>query len=365
MDKIKKILLFRIPVSICNFRCHYCYIGQRPVHFQGIHPEMRLDPEEFGKAFSYSRMGGTCYGNFCADGETLLTKDLDLYVKSFCEQGHYAEVVTNLSIPQALNRFLEWDKNLLKHLEFKCSFHYLWLKEHDLLETFANNVNMIWEAGASANIEITPSDELVPYIDEVKAFSMKHFGALPHVTIARDDRTDNIDYLTELPMQEYDSAWSQFDSEFWRFKKRIFGVKQKDVCYAGAWSYYIDMVTGDTTPCYCGNVFFNFYDKTNGDYPPPQEIPIVKCPLPHCYNGHALLTLGLIPNKYNTCYGDIRNREKINGTHWLQPELQSFFNTKVEESNRIYSRVQIYHIKTKAKVERYKKVVKKRLKRLL
>ena len=78
-------------MSICNFRCHYCYIGQRPVHFQGIHPEIRISPEEFGKAFGVERMGGACYANFCADGETLLTKDLDLYVKSFCEQGHFAD----------------------------------------------------------------------------------------------------------------------------------------------------------------------------------------------------------------------------------------------------------------------------------
>lgn len=33
---MKKILLFKIPMSICDFRCHYCYIAQRPVHFQGV-----------------------------------------------------------------------------------------------------------------------------------------------------------------------------------------------------------------------------------------------------------------------------------------------------------------------------------------
>ena len=33
-----------------------------------------------------------------------------------------------------------------------------------MLEQFALNVQKIWDAGASANIEITPSDELIPYI---------------------------------------------------------------------------------------------------------------------------------------------------------------------------------------------------------
>lgn len=38
---MKKILLFKIPMSICDFRCSYCYIAQRPVHFQGVQPELR------------------------------------------------------------------------------------------------------------------------------------------------------------------------------------------------------------------------------------------------------------------------------------------------------------------------------------
>ena len=289
-----------------------------------------------------------------------MTKDLDLYVKRFCEQGHFAEVVTNLSVTKALERFLEWDKELLKHLEFKCSFHYLWLKEHGLLETFAENVNKIWAAGASANIEITPSDELVPYIDEVKDFSMEHFGALPHITIARDDRTKNIEYLTHLSMEEYDAAWSQFDSDFWRFKKSIFGVKQKGFCYAGALSYYIDMATGNARQCYCGKNFFNFYNEVSGEYPPPPINPLGKCPIAHCYNGHALLTLGLIPHKYSTCYGDMRNRVKADGTQWLQPELLAFFNTKLEQSNGWCTRV---HIHTKYNVKQCKRVAKKILKK--
>lgn len=300
---------------------------------------MRIDPEEFSRAFSVERMGGLCFANFCADGETLLTKDLDQYVKKFCEQGHYAEVVTNLSITAAVDRFLEWDRDLLKHLEFKCSFHYLWLKEHGLLNRFAENVRKIWDAGASANIEITPSDELVPYIDEVKAFSMEHFGALPHVTIARNDRTEKIDYLTRLSPDEYDAAWSQFDSEFWRFKKSIFGVKQTDFCYAGAWSYNVDMASGEAVPCYFGKEFFNFYEKVNNTYPVPPTSCVGKCPIAHCYNGHALMTLGLIPHKYSTRYGDIRDRVKVDGSHWLQPELLSFFNTKLEDSNETHSKI--------------------------
>lgn len=334
MDKIKKLVLFRIPMSICNFRCHYCYLSQRPIHFQGNQPQMKYTPDQVAKAMTQGRLGGIAYMNFCADGETLLTKDIDKYIKALVEEGHYAEIVTNLTVTPVLEKILSWDKKLLKRIEFKCSFHYLELNKKGFLDRFAENVKKIWDAGASANIEITPSDELIPYIDEVIDFSMQHFGALPHVTIARNDNTKEIEYLTNLPIDEYDSVWSRFDSDFWKFKKTIFGKRQKDFCYAGDWSIYIDITTGEATPCYCaaslGDVF------ANPNEPLPRRA-VGKCPIAHCYNGHALMTLGCIPKKYRTRYGDIRDKTKSDGTHWLQPELLDFFNSKLEETNTEYS----------------------------
>ena len=164
--------MFRIPMSICNLRCHYCYIAQRPVHFQGIQPKMKYTPEQVAYALRQERLGGPAFMNFCADGETLLVKDLDKYVRALVEQGHYAEIVTNLTVTPMLEKFLSWPKELLKRLEFKCSFHYLELKKQGKLELFAENAKKIWSAGASANIETTPSDELIPFINEFKDFSM-------------------------------------------------------------------------------------------------------------------------------------------------------------------------------------------------
>lgn len=330
MDKVKKVLLFRIPMSICNFRCSYCYLAQRDEHYQGIQPEMKYTPEQVAAALTQARIGGVAYMNFCADGETLLTRNIDEYVKALVQNGHYAEVVTNLTITPVLEKFLSWDRELLKHVEFKCSFHYLELKRKGLLEKFAENVKRVWAAGASANIEITPTDELIPYIDEVKEFSLKHFGSLPHLSIARNDRTHKIAYLTNLTMEKYDSTWSQFDSDFWKFKKTIFGVKQKKFCYAGKWSLYIDLASGDTTPCYCGKHLGDIFEDPSSPLP---ECPVGRCSIAHCYNGHALLTLGLIPNLTDVKYGDIRDRIKLSGESWLQPELKDFFNTKLIDSN--------------------------------
>lgn len=330
MEQIKKAIFFNIPMSICNFRCSYCYLAQRSEHYQGKQIDWKVSPFEFKKAFSQRRIGGLAYFNFCADGETLLVKDIDQYVKVLLEEGHFVEFITNASVTSVVDKFLSLDKDLLSHLEFKCSFHYLELKKKNLLETFAKNVRKMWDAGASASVEITPTDDQIPYLDEIKEFSLKEFGALPHLTIARNDGTKRIEYLTNLSMDEYDKIWSSFDSGFWKYKKSIFGRKQTGFCYAGQWSAYINIETGNMNQCYCGKVIGNAYE--NIDKPLP-ECPIGKCSLPHCYNGHAFLTLGLIPENSSANYGDIRDRVKEDGSHWLQQEFKDFINTKLIDSN--------------------------------
>lgn len=51
-------------MSICNFKCSYCYLAQRDDHYQGILPEMKYTPEQVKKALSVKRLGGVCFLNF-------------------------------------------------------------------------------------------------------------------------------------------------------------------------------------------------------------------------------------------------------------------------------------------------------------
>ncbi len=337
MDKIKRAIFFSIPTSICNFRCNYCYLNQREEAYQGKQAVFLYTPEYVAQALSQERLGGVCYFNFCAEGETLLTKDIENYIYAIVKQGHYVEIITNMTITPIINKILSWNKSYLQKISFKCSFHYLQLKEHDLLYSFAKNVNKAWEKGCSASIEITPDDKLIPYIDEVKKFSMEYFGALPHLSIARNDNKKH-DYLTKLSIKEYDRVWSQFNSEFWKFKKTIFNKKRKEFCYAGAWSLYVDLATGNTSQCYCSRYFQNIFENINK---PIEFVAIGKCKESHCYNGHAFLTLGCIPNFTKIGYGDIRDRTKIDGSHWVQPQMKNFLNSKLEENNKLISNKEI------------------------
>lgn len=339
---VKKMLLFAIPMTICNLRCHYCYLSQRDEFITGVQPEMHYTPEQIGYALRPERIGGQAYCNFCADGETMLVKDIDKYVYALVSKGHYAEIISNMTISGVLDKFLAWDSEILKQIEFKCSFHYLELKKRGLLDLFAENVNRAWAAGASVNLEFVPTDELIPYIDEMKEFAMEHFGALPHLTIARDDRTEEIGYLTNLSDDEYVRTWSQFNSDFWAFKKSIFGVREKRFCYAGKWSCYINLTNGNALPCYFGKPLGNVFENPDEPFP---EAAVGCCELPHCYNGHVYMTFGIVPGATKTGYGDIRDRERTDGTHWLQPDLKEFFNTKLCNANKplsVRQRAKIY-----------------------
>jgi hypothetical protein len=307
-------------------------LSHRDVAYQGEQAKFVYSPARVGTAFTKERLGGVCFFNFCADGETLLTKNIDEYMKAVVEQGHYIEIVTNMTITPVIERILAWDKDLLKRVEFKCSFHYLELIRKDLLETFAANVNKAWQAGASASVELVPTDELIPKINELKEFSIQHFGAFPQLTIARNDATKNIELLTELPIDDYLEIWEQFDSSFWRFKYSIFMEKRTEYCYSGQFALFVNLATGITGQCYIGNYRQNIFKDLKK---PIKLLPIGKCKQPHCYNGHALLTMGCIPKEFTDVrFGtDIRDRVRQDGTHWLNDEMRSFLDGRVDENN--------------------------------
>ncbi|MFL2076546.1 hypothetical protein [Marinilactibacillus psychrotolerans] len=81
---------------------------------------------------------------------------------------------------------------------------------------------MMKDAGASFTVEITPNDELIPHIQDIKDLCIEKLGALCHITIARDDRTKGIDILSDHSFDEYKKIWGEFQSELFDFKTTIF-----------------------------------------------------------------------------------------------------------------------------------------------
>ena len=333
LDKIKKFIDCYIPITTCNFRCPYCYITQNN-RWNDALPEFKYSAQYVRKALSKERLGGTCLLNMCGGGETLLPPYIIELLKELLEEGHYIWVITNGSLNKRFEEISKFPKNLLYRLAFKFSFHYLELKRLNKLEDYVKNIKLMQDSGASFSIEITPYDELIEYIDEIKEFSLKNFGALPHITVAREDNTDNKKILTKLSKQEYNKVWSQFNSKMFSFKLSTFLVKRKEYCYAGKWSYILDIGKGVLRQCYSNNLQQNIFENMK-----LIKIKSVgrKCLEPHCYNSHAFLTWGDIPRLKAPYYYEMRNRIQSDEKEWLNPYMKEFCSHKLKENNNKFN----------------------------
>ena len=329
LDKIKKFIDCFIPITTCNFRCPYCYITQSN-RWNDALPEFKYSAKDVRKALSKERLGGTCLLNMCGGGETLLHPYIIELLKELLEEGHYIWVITNGSLNKRFEEISKFPKNLLYRLAFKFSFHYLELKRLNKLEDYVKNIKLMQDLGVSFSVEITPYDELIEYIDEIKEFSLKNFGALPHITVARNENTKDREILTKLSKEEYGKVWSQFNSEMFNFKLSIFLVKRKEYCMAGKWSYFLDIGWGNLKQCY------SYFEEKNifEDNEPINLRAIGKCLDPHCINGHAFLTWGSIPSLKTPYYCEMRNRIQFDGIEWLNPYMKEFCSHKLEENNR-------------------------------
>lgn len=334
MDKIKRFINCSVPVDTCTLRCHYCYITQTG-KFKSKLPVFKYSPEYIAKALSKERMGGICHINMCGNGETLLPPGMTNIIGSLLKEGHYIMVITNGTVSKRFDEIVQFPKEYLSRLGFKFSFHFLELKRKNLLEKFFTNIRKIHDAGCSFSLEITPTDELIPYIDEIKTICLKEVGALPHITVARDESKKGFPLLTNHTKEEYKKIWSVFKSDMFDFKISVFGEKRKEFCYAGDWSFYLDLGTGDMRPCYGFYVSQNIFKDISK---PVKFIAVGKhCRQAHCFNAHAFMTLGVIPEAKTPLYAETRNRMTVDGKSWLSVLMNSFLSTKLVESNKKYT----------------------------
>ena len=266
----------------------------------------------------------------------MLAKEVVEYARAFLEEGHYVMIVTNGTISKRFDDIASFPAHLNKHLFFKFSYHYLEFKQRGLFDVFFNNIRKVRDAGCSFTLELTPSDDAIPYIDEIKQRAIAELGAPNHVTIARDERTKNrLPMLTQLSRQEYIDTWKTFDSALFDYKLTIFGHKRREFCYAGDWSFCVNLATGKMKQCY--RTYYRadiFRDITK---PIPFRAIGNCCKEHHCYNGHSLIVLGDIPSQSTPTYAQLRNRQSLGGSEWLRPEMKSFMSTRLKESNTEYT----------------------------
>lgn len=356
MDILKRFINVHISLSNCSLRCHYCYVTIHQTFGKPI-PQLVYEPEYIRKALSKARLGGCCHMNFCADGETLLLPRLVDIVEQLLMEGHYVSIVSNCTISKHIEELISLPQELHKHLFVKASYHYLELLRLGLLDTFFDNVQKLHNSGISIVVEITPNDELIPKINDAVEICRQRMGATPHFTIARDEHYSNLPILTSMTRDEYRKFWGQFDSVMFDYKESIFGRPIKRFCYAGEWFLCLDLLSGNLSQCYGTKPFMNIYMDVSK---PIEYRPIGKnCPRSHCFNGHALLTQGVVPGEKSPTYAATRDRVMPDGRHWLYPEMMAFFSQRLYDNNKQYTITRRFYMRLRDKLATIKKRIGK------
>ena len=359
---MKRFVDIHVPVTHCNLKCHYCYVPQTNMR-EAKETPMSYSPKHIGMALSVERLGGICHINMCGMGETLIPNNIVDITKEILKQGHYIMIVTNGTLTKRFHEFAKLPEDYRKRLGFKFSFHYLELKRLNLLEKFFDNIQFVRENGMSFSLEMTPCDELEPYIDEIREVCYKNVGALCHLTIPRDMTKSDIVLLSRHDLNSFYQIWKVFDSEMFEYKAALWGHKREEFCYAGEWSGMLNIGNGILRQCY-GNCFSQ---NIMQDLSKPIEfMPIGHCcSLPHCYNSHSLLGLGCIPELKGN-YANERDRTDVrDGSHWLTKEMYDFLSKGMNTENKIYSEKE--QRKIDSCIMRYQFIgkIKKKIKRII
>lgn len=318
----------------CNFHCEYCYVWRKNEFTPGKETSEHT-PKEIRSALSLKKLGGPCHINICALGETLLSKDIVSLTYELLEEGHYLSIITNGTITPKIDEILRFPQGFLERMFFKLSFHYAELNRTRLSAVFWKNVEKIKNSPCSYSIEITPCDSLIQEIDRVKEeFEDKAGGAMPHITFTRDAEKEGLDLLSDLSLEEYKNTWSVFHSDLFALKCRLYKKKIEQFCYAGNWSYRINLVNGNLQSCYRQELRGTIFDREQ------KVLPLLtvgqSCRMDYCFNNHAFLAWGDVPELPCENYLKVRDRVSENGFHWVKDSYAAFMGQKLYDNNFAY-----------------------------
>lgn len=334
MDCIHKFFECLLPTTICNLECEYCYIIQEKRRgMENI--SLDYSVEHIIKALSKKRLDGTCYFSICGTGETFLQKELVPLVVGLLKEGHYVNITTNGTISRKMQELLDEIGTMSSRLNISFSFHYIELVKRNLLNVFFDNVKLVREKGCSYIVQLNLYDGYYPYINEIKKLCMKEVGALPQVAVTRlepeGDVQDNVKLHTQLGLKKYLEVGDSFESPLFDFTMKNFNVKRKEFCYAGDWSFNLDLKTGNLKACYHSGKVQNIFRDISK--------PIVYAAVGHfccsryCVNSSHFLSLGVIPSIKTPTYADIRNRPSAN---WYNPVFAEVLGKQFADYKKKY-----------------------------
>lgn len=331
-EPIKKVICLNLPTHFCNFRCDYCYVfqhsGGKEV-FEYGNRRLVHKSEYISYALRRERLGGTCFIDICASGETLYVEGIVDLIYTLLREGHIIRIVTNATATEVIKELINLPDNLSENLFFTVSVHYLELKKRNLIDIFFQNLNMIKESSASLTMNLVGSDIYYPYIDEIIDIFQKRIGGLPQVDMARDDKDNkNSRLLTQYSKEEYLTAWRKFSSLKFEHREKYMDMRIKSTCLAGEKYFYVDVFTGEINPCVQSRICMaNLYNNMDRDF---AGCKIESCPASWCVNSIYAIPFGMVEGEVDEMgFGDRYNRIDKQGKAFIKPKLLKIMNQKI------------------------------------
>ena len=344
MDKIKRFLECLIPVTVCNLECEYCYVIQENRRKMQL-SQLRYTPDHIVNALRKERLGGTCLISICGAGETLIQKEVVDIAAGLVQEGHYVNITTNGTLSNRFDDLITACGDSISRLHVSFSFHYLELKKKNLIDTFFSNIKKIRLAGASILLQLNLCDSYVPYIEEIQKLSISHLGAVPQVALTRYEAPGEFRIYTKGSDEAYKKNAQVFQSPLFDFTSKNFNVRRKEFCYAGEWSGVLNLETGILQKCYSEPGGTNIFEDPDS---PILFSPVGRhCKSTYCVNSSHFMSLGVIPSIATPSYSQLRNRADAG---WQTPEMESFLNSRLYESNRQYTCAEIQKIEFKNRI---------------
>lgn len=333
MEQIKYFFECLIPITVCNMKCHYCYVMQRDYRTMKM-PEMRYTPEQIAAGLSKKRLGGAAYISICGAGETTMVKELPEICYELLKEGHYINITTNGTFTRFFDTFFELiPSEMLDRVNFSFSLHYLELKRLKAFDKFLSVVNRVKDMGCSFVVQFNLCDEYEPHLEDIKKICLDNVGALPQIAATRDEfsLSKDIRLYTKHSVDEYTHVVDDFDSPLFKFTMKNFMVKRKEYCYAGKWGGSLNLATGVFNPCYNSPVSYNVFDDPNKPFP-FRAIGKHCCSL-FCTNSSHFISLGMIPEYKAPSYAELRNRKTTDGGEWYNKTMKAVLSQKLYDNH--------------------------------
>ena len=344
-EKLTKFIECLIPVTVCNLKCEYCYIIQENRRKNEM-PKFQYTAKQIRNGLSKKRLGGIAYISICGAGETLLPKEIVEIVKELLEEGHYINITTNGTITNRIEELLTCtDKENIKRLHFAFSLHYIELKNKNLLSKFVENVDKVRKSNASFTLQMNLCDSYIDISNEIKAFCMDNFGFLPQLALTRNEKNNNeIEIFSKLSQPEYYEAGKDYNSELFKYTIKNFNIKRKEFCYAGDWSFLLNLCTGKMKQCYASKGEVDIIKNPN------KKIKFnaigKNCQSAYCINSSHFLSLGVIPEIKDESYAALRNKNES-----IKPVMQILLSQKLYNNCKEYSKTKKAKINIHGKIK--------------